>query len=98
MTFAVHLVNTPRDNVRETYLEAWEEIDARDLRHPPGRQLHVSWIVGDVLHVVDVWDSPEQQQAFMAELGPILDKYDMHIVAPPEAGEFVQIVQPPAAR
>jgi hypothetical protein len=33
-----------------------------------------------------------------ARAGPILEKYDMQIVAPPEAGEFVQIVQPPAVQ
>lgn len=94
MPFAVHLVNTPRPDVRETYLAAWEEIDARKLRHPDGRRLHVAWVIDDVLHVVDVWDSPEQQQAFMRDLKPILDTFDMEIVMPPESGELVQIVQP----
>lgn len=95
MTFAVHIVNTPRPAARETYLAAWEEIDAQHLRHPEGRQLHLAWVVDNVLHVVDVWDSPERQAAFMHDLQPILEKFDMEIVAPPEAGEFIQIVQPP---
>ncbi len=98
MTFAAHLVNTPQQDVREAYLAAWEEIDARHLRHPDGRQLHVAWIVDDVLHVVDVWDSPEEQAAFMRDLQPILEKFHMEIITPPETGEFVQIVQPPPSR
>ncbi|MGZ6639538.1 MAG: hypothetical protein ACXVHC_02290 [Frankiaceae bacterium] len=96
MTIAVHLVNTPMPDVRQAYLDAWLEIDAQRLRHPAGRRLHVSWIVDDALHVVDVWDSAEQQEAFMRDLKPILDKLDMQIQDQPDVGEFVQIVQPPA--
>ena len=62
MSLAVHLVNAPQAGVRDAYLDAWREIDARGLRHPSGRRLHLAWTVHDVLHVVDVWDSPEQQQ------------------------------------
>jgi hypothetical protein len=94
MPLTVHIVNTPLAGVRDTYLDAWREIDARQLRHPDGRQLHVSWTVGDVLHVVDVWNSPEQQQAFMRDLGPILDQFQMK-AEPPEIGEALLVVQPP---
>lgn len=96
MSLAVHLVNTPRAGVRDAYLDAWREIDARGLRHPTGRRLHLAWTVDDVLHVVDVWDSPEQQQAFVRELKPILDQFRMEIREAPELGEFVQMVEPPA--
>jgi hypothetical protein len=95
MPLTVHLVNTPLAGVRDAYLDAWREIDARQLRHPDGRQLHLAWTVDDVLHVVDVWNSTEQQQAFMRDLGPILDQFQMKVAAP-EVGEFVQVVQPPA--
>ena len=95
MPLIIHLVNTPQAGVRDAYRDAWREIDAQGLRHPDGRQLHVAWTVDDVLHVVDVWKSAEQQQAFMRDLGPILDKVQMTIDAP-EVGEFLQVVQPPA--
>jgi hypothetical protein len=88
MTFAAHLVNTPYARAREAYVEAWQEIDAQGLRHPAGRQLHAAWLVGDVLHVVDVWDSHEQQQRFMRDLLPIIDKFGMEIVQPVESGEL----------
>jgi hypothetical protein len=96
MPITVSIVNTPMADVRDAYLDAWREIDARRLRHPDGRQLHMAWTVDDVLHVVDVWNSPEQQQAFMRDLGPILDQFKMVIPGPPEVGEFLQVVQPPA--
>ena len=96
MPYAVHLPNTPLAGAREAYLDAWKVIDERGLRHPDGRQLHVSWLVGDVLHVVDVWDSLEQQETFMGQLKPILDEFGMALDGPPEMGEFLQIVQPTA--
>ena len=95
MPLTVHIVNAPLAGVRDAYLDAWREIDARGLRHPDGRQLHTAWTVDDVLHVVDVWNSPEQQQAFMRDLGPILDQFRMEIREAPEVGEFLQAVRPP---
>jgi hypothetical protein len=96
MPLAIHLVNTAQTGIRDAYLGAWREIDARQLRHPSGRRLHIAWTVDDVLHVVDVWDSPEQQQAFMRDLKPILDEFRMEIREAPEIGELVQVVEPPA--
>ena len=96
MPLTVHIVNTPLAGVRDAYLDAWREIDAGGLRHPDGRQLHIAWTVDDVLHVVDVGGSPEQQQAFMRDLGPILKKGGMEIREAPEVGQLVQVVQPPA--
>lgn len=97
MTFALHLTNTPHDRVRDAYLEAWRDIDAGGLRHPAGRTVHVAWSVGDVLHVVDVWDSPEQQASFMRDLGPILDAFGMEVVEPVQAGELLQVVLAPGS-
>src|SRR3954447_25124712 len=82
MPLIIHLVNTPQAGVRDAYQDAWRELDAQHLRHPDGRRLHVAWTVDDVLHVVDVWDSAEQQQAFMRKLMPILDKAGMTSAAP----------------
>lgn len=94
MTYALHLPNTPKAGAREAYLEAWQTIDAKGLRHPAGRRLHVSWLAGDVLNVVDLWDSLEQQQTFMRELGPILDEFGMQLDGPPRVGELLMVVEP----
>lgn len=94
MSYAIHLPNTPLTNAREAYFDAWKVIDERGLRHPAGRRLHLSWLLGDVLHVVDVWDSLEQQSAFMRDLRPILDEFGMTLDGQPAIGEFLQLVQP----
>lgn len=96
MTFAAHLVNMQQAGIREAYVEAWRDIDAKGLHHPEGRRLHVAWTVDEVLHVVDVWNSHEQQGAFMRDLMPIIDAFGMQIVEPVESGELLQIVVAPA--
>ena len=96
MPLTVHIVNSPLAGVRDAYHDAWREIDARGLRHPDGRQLHMAWTVDDVLHVVDVWNSPEDQQAFMRDLGPIMVNAGMELREAPEIGEFLQAVRPPS--
>jgi hypothetical protein len=96
MSYAIHLPNTPKSGAREAYLDAWKVIDERGLRHPDGRQLHIAWLADDVLHVVDVWESLEKQEAFMRNLKPILDDFGMALDGAPQIGDFVQIVQPPA--
>jgi hypothetical protein len=52
----------------------------------------VAWTVGDVLHVVDVWNSRPEQDAFMRNLMPIIDRFGMEIVQPVESGELLQVV------
>jgi len=94
MAITVHVVNTPNSNAREAYEEAWRRIDAQGLRHPEGRQSHTAWMVGDVFHVLDVWESPEAMQQWMATLGPILDEVGMQLEGEPEVGELLQVVRP----
>jgi len=96
MPLIIHSIHTAQGDVHDAYRDAWREIDAQDLRHPDGRHLHVAWTVDDVLHVVDLWDSAEQQQAFMRNLKPMLDRVRMETPEEPEVGEFLQVVQPPA--
>jgi hypothetical protein len=98
MSYALHLPNMPLAGAREAYLDAWKVIDERGLRHPDGRRLHLSWLVGDVLHVVDVWDNLDQQETFMRQLKPILDEFGMGLDGPPQVGELLQIVEPPAPK
>jgi hypothetical protein len=94
MAIAVHIVNTPKQDVREAYQTAWRQIDQQGLRHPKGRQSHTAWVVDDVLHVVDVWNSAEEMQQWMQTLPPILQASDMELAGQPEAGELLQIVRP----
>jgi hypothetical protein len=94
MAIAVHVVNTPKNDVGEAYEAAWRRIDEEGLRHPNGRHSHTAWIVGDVLHVVDVWDSEDHMNRWMQRLAPILKDSGMELAGQPEAGELLQIVQP----
>jgi uncharacterized protein (DUF2384 family) len=94
MAIAVHIVNTPKKDSLEAYHAAWRQIDQQGLRHPKGRRSHTAWVVDDVLHVVDVWDSADEMQQWMQTLTPILQDSDMELAGQPEAGELVQIVRP----
>jgi hypothetical protein len=55
-------------------LEQYDEvrrITRFETEHPAGGIFHVAAIDGDVLRVVDVWESPQQFQAFVdAKLNP----------------------------
>lgn len=94
MAIVVHVVNTPKSEVGEAYEAAWRRMDEQGLRHPKGRQSHTAWIVDDVLHVVDVWDSEDDMKHWMQILAPILEDSNMELAGQPEAGELLQIVRP----
>ena len=64
------------------------------LRHTKGRQSHTAWVVDNVLHVVDVWDSEDDMNDWMLTLGPILEDSNMELAGPPEVGEVLQVVRP----
>ena len=95
MAIAVHVINTPNTNVREAYEAAWRRLDEQQARHPRGRQSHTAWLVADVLHVLDVWDSEADLNAFMGTtLAPLLQEFGMEVAGQPEVGELVQVAQP----
>ena len=92
MAIAIHIVNTPKSDARQAYDAAWVQLDQMGLRHPPGQRSHTAWMVGDVFHVLDVWESQEDFDAFMAQLGPILGDSGMELAGPPEIGDLVNVV------
>jgi uncharacterized protein (DUF2384 family) len=99
MAIVVHVVNTPKNDAREpdareAYESAWRRIDEQGLRHPKGRQTHTAWVVDDVLHVVDVWDSEDDMNDWMRTLAPLLEDSNMEIAGQPETGELLQMVRP----
>lgn len=94
MAIAVHIINTPKDNAREAYEAASQRMDEQGLRHPRGRQSHTAWVVEDVLHVLDVWDSEDDMKHWMQTLAPILQDSNMVLAGQPEAGELLRIVRP----
>ena len=93
MAIAAHIVNTPKSDAREAYQAAWRRIGEQGLGHPAGQQAHTAWMVGDVLHVVDVWDSEGDMTAWMKTLAPILQESAMELAGPPEVGELLQTIR-----
>jgi len=94
MTIVTHIVNTPKADARQAYEASWTVMDEQGIRHPHGRRSHTAWLVDDTLHVCDVWDSPEDMNAFLHTLGPILNQFDMRLAGPPEVGELLNLVRP----
>jgi uncharacterized protein (DUF2384 family) len=94
MAIAVHLVNTPKSDVRDAYETAWLRLDEQGMRHPTGRRSHTAWVVDDVLHVVDVWHTEESMNQWLETLAPILKDSNMQLAAQPETGELLQVVRP----
>jgi hypothetical protein len=94
LAIAVLIVNTANPNVRNQYEDAWKQLDEQGARHPAGRVSHTAWLVGDELHVLDVWESQEQMDVFMQTLGPLLEGLGMDLVGPPETGELLNVVLP----
>jgi hypothetical protein len=88
------VVKAPTNDAREAYQAAWRHIDQQGLRHPKGRVSHTAWIVDDVLHVLDVWDSQDDVQHWMQTLAPILEDSNTELAGQPETGELLRIVQP----
>lgn len=51
MSVVVHIVNTPKIDVRGAYESAWRLLDDKGVHHAQGRLSHTAWLA-DVLHVV----------------------------------------------
>jgi hypothetical protein len=94
MAIVVHIVNTPKTDATEAYEASWALLDAQNARHPEGRQSHTAWLVGDVLHVCDVWDAQENMDAFMKTIGPVMQECGMTLAGPPEVGQLLKVVRP----
>ena len=88
---AVAVLSTPASMTAEQYHRITEHLDASRTGPPPGRRFHACFGHGDHLMVFDVWDSPEELDAFTATLMPILavEHIDM---APPEPLEIHDLV------
>ena len=88
---AVAALSAPASMTAEQYHRITEQLDASRTGPPPGRRFHACFGHGDHLMVFDVWDSPEELDAFTATLMPVLavEHIDM---APPEPLEIHDLV------
>jgi hypothetical protein len=55
-------------------LEQYDEVNDKFPDMPPGAHYHVAGSTGDTLYVVEVWDSREDSEGFMAEIGPAMQE------------------------
>lgn len=59
---------------KELYEAARKEVDWEG-NQPPGGKLHVSWFGKDGLHVMDLWQSPQDFQRFVeTRLAPVVQR------------------------
>jgi hypothetical protein len=95
VAIAVHIVMKPQADARDAYEASWRRLVEQGARDPKGRQSHTAWLVGDVAHVLDVWDSEADMNAFMSTTaGPLMQEFGAEPAGPPEVGQLVHIVQP----
>ncbi len=92
MAIAVQFINTPNVDARRRYQAATHRLEELGAEPPDGRLSHVSWMIGDQLHVLDVWESQIKLDAFLRTLGPLFAEFGMELVRPPEVGEVVRFV------
>ena len=96
MAAVVHTVHSGQGDLRKSYDEVWRRLDEAGGTHPPGRQIHVAWVQGDVFHVVDVWDSPAEQESFVQnQLGPLLGEAGIGRAGEPDVRELLRVVVRP---
>jgi hypothetical protein len=88
---AVAVLSTPASMTAEQYHRLSEHVDTSPTGPPPGRRFHACFGHGDQLMVFDVWDSPEELDAFTTTLMPILAIEHIDI-APPEPLEIHDLV------
>ena len=55
----------------------------------------MAYLVGDALHPGDVWESRENLDASLHQIGPIADELSAQLAGPPKTGELLDVVVPP---
>jgi hypothetical protein len=75
----------------DRYDEVQKALTAAGQGTPAGRSYHVAFKAGDDLHVVDVWDSMEQFEAFGETLMPLLAENGID-PGTPEIAEVYRVI------
>jgi hypothetical protein len=70
---AVSVIFRPQDYTVDMHRDVLRRLEAVGQAQPSGRRHHQAMARGDSIEmVVDIWESPEQLQAFAGHLMPIL--------------------------
>jgi hypothetical protein len=60
---------------------------------PDGLDVHVAFTAGGSFRVSEIWDSPEQFEAFGERLMPILQENGIELAGPPEIVEVHNLIK-----
>lgn len=91
MSIIVHF--HPGGMTREQYDQVVSRIEASGVSFPPdGLSWHVCFGPEDDLRVEELWESPEQFEAFGAVLMPAIEASSMDLTSPPDMFEVHRFV------
>ena len=90
MALIVHF--TPQGLNEKNYAEILRRLEAAGAGAPPGRLHHTCYGPKNALKVVDVFDTPQNFEAFGATLVPILKSLDVD-VGKPDVTEVHNIIR-----
>lgn len=76
---------TPASNVTtEQYDESVRRLEESGDWPPDGLEYHVAFVLDGNLRVSEIWDTPEQLEAFGQRLMPLLADIGVELSGPPE--------------
>jgi hypothetical protein len=92
MSIVVRFTSAPgmRD---DQYDEVVRRLQESESTWPPdGMAYHVAFKLGDSFRVSEIWDSPEQLEAFGERLLPLLAEHGVELAGEPEIAEIYNII------
>ncbi len=84
---AVLVRYTPTGMTSDRYNSVGRKLDEAGIWPPAGLLAHVCFAAGEGLHVSEVWESREQQQAFAEKLTPHLQAENVDLSGEPQYSE-----------
>ena len=86
------VVRFPASNVsKEQYDSVKAALEAAGDWPPDGCQVHVAFGDAQNIHVSEIWESPEKQQAFGEKLLPKLEAAGIQLAGEPESFEVLNL-------
>jgi hypothetical protein len=83
----------PKNLTAEQYDQVVRQEEDTDTFPPDGREYHVCFGTDGDLHVSEIWDSPEQLQAYGEVLMPILEDVGIQFSSEPEVFQTHNLIR-----
>ena len=84
---------TPTNVTKEKYEESLRRLKEAGEFPPEGMEYHVAFGSEENMRVSEIWDSPEQLDAFAARLMPILAELGIELSGEPEIVEVQNVIR-----